>query len=182
MAEHKRFSFKICVVGDWAVGKTSLIQTFAHQVFMKDYKPTMGTDITIKDTFLADGTLVNFMIWDIAGQPKWEKVRKRYYSGSSAVIVVFDATRFPTYQNIEGNWVNEVRDFLKIKIPVILVANKIDLTDIRKVTTEQGKELQQKVGAFAYVEASAKTGENVGETFSRLATHLVDVGEARARS
>ena len=183
MDSHKRFNFKIILCGDWAVGKTSLIQAFVRKDFVKEYKPTMGTDITIKDLYV-DDVLINFMIWDIAGQEKWRNVRKRYYKGSSAIIVVFDSTRFPTFKNVEEKWMPEIREFTDSiemeTVPIILVSNKIDLTDIRRVTKEQGQELQQSIDAFHYMETSAKTGENVENLFEKLARSLVDLNRSKS--
>ncbi|MHA1146150.1 MAG: Rab family GTPase [Candidatus Helarchaeota archaeon] len=173
-----RYNFKVCVVGDWSVGKTSLIQKFAHDVFIKDYKPTMGTDIVVKDLYLDDGSSVNFMIWDIAGQQKWENVRKRYYAGCSGIFIVYDSTRFTTFQNVKQKWFVEVQDFVEKNIPIMIVGNKSDLEDIRKVKTEDLKKLQEEIGAISSIETSAKTGENVADMFKELGSFLVKIKHA----
>ncbi len=160
-----RYVFKVVVIGDGAVGKTSLINRFAEQKFIKEYKPTLGTNIVIKE-IQENGDNIRLLMWDIAGQSKWKDVRHLYYQGASSAILVFDVTRPETFNNIP-HWFD---DLLKYSgdIPRVLIANKIDLTEIRKKSTEEIKEMAEKVNA-KFFETSAADGTNVLEAFIYLA-------------
>jgi len=168
-SQRHRYVFKVVVIGDGAVGKTSLINRFAEQKFIKEYKPTLGTNIVIKEIEESDCN-VRLLLWDIAGQDKWKDVRHLYYQGASAAILVFDVTRLETFNNIEF-W---FEDLLKYSgnIPRVLIANKIDLTDIRKTASEKIAETANKVNA-KYYETSAADGTNVLEAFTYLARMMI---------
>ena len=179
-----RYTFKIPIVGDYAVGKTSLIHKFVQKKFAKEYKPTLGADIVLKnfEIILDDKKyLVHFQFWDIAGQSKWESLRRRYLKGSSAIIIVYDVTRLPSFYNVLGRWKEEVDNYAyeteelreMDPIPVLLIGNKSDLEDIRKIAGEKGIKMSKKIKAFKFVETSAKEGTNVDEAFMFLAKLLI---------
>ncbi|MHA1302031.1 MAG: Rab family GTPase, partial [Candidatus Helarchaeota archaeon] len=97
---HKVFVFKIVVIGDPAVGKTSLIYRFSEHKFEKEYKPTLGANILIKDLQLENNT-IKFLIYDIAGHMNWDEIRQLYYKGAQAAIIVFDVTRPKTLSSVD---------------------------------------------------------------------------------
>ncbi|MHA1268889.1 MAG: Rab family GTPase [Candidatus Helarchaeota archaeon] len=160
-----RYVFKVVVIGDGAVGKTSLINRFAEQKFIKEYKPTLGTNIVIKE-INDNSDSIRLLMWDIAGQEKWKDVRHLYYQGASSAILVFDVTRPETFNNIP-NWFDDLIKYSG-NIPRVLIANKIDLIDIRKKSTEEIREMAEKVNA-KFFETSAADGTNVLEAFIYLA-------------
>jgi len=179
-----RFTFKIPIVGDYAVGKTSLIHKFVQKKFAKEYKPTLGADIVLKNfsiTLDDKNYAIHFQFWDIAGQSKWESLRRRYLKGSSAIIIVYDVTRLPSFYNVLGRWKEEVDNYAydaedlreTNPIPVLLIGNKSDLEDIKKISTDKGMEMSKKINAFKFLETSAKEGINVDEAFIFLAKFLV---------
>ena len=160
----KRYVFKIVVIGDGAVGKTSLIARFAEKTFKSEYKPTLGTNIIIKELKLGNNN-IKLLLWDIAGQSKWQDVRHLYYRGAQGSIVVYDVTRPPSFESVPV-W---NKDLLKFsgEIPRILLANKVDLTDIRKIQKEDGLKLAAEMKA-EYYETSAKDGTQVNEAFEKI--------------
>ena len=99
MAKERKFVFKIVVIGDGAVGKTSLIARFAEKTFQAEYKPTLGTNIVIKELKVGNNS-IKLLLWDIAGQAKWRDVRHLYYKGAQGCILVFDVTRPGTFESI----------------------------------------------------------------------------------
>jgi Ras-related protein Rab-1A len=166
------YAFKLILGGDGGVGKTSMVHRFVQDSFSADYKATIGTSIMKKEcNFDGLGTSVRFIIWDLAGQTQFKRIRQSYLSNAEAGILVYDVTRRETFENIR-NWNGEIIKGSG-KIGLILVGNKIDLKDERVVTFEEGETLAEELG-ISYIETSAKTGENIDEAFKMLALELVN--------
>lgn len=168
MAKERKFVFKIVVIGDGAVGKTSLIARFAEKTFQAEYKPTLGTNIVIKELKIANNH-VKLLLWDIAGQAKWRDVRHLYYKGAQGCILVFDVTRPGTFDSV-NSWFTDLIKFSG-EIPRILLANKVDLADLRKIGKEKALTKAEEVNAV-YFETSAKDGTQVNEAFDKI-SHLI---------
>lgn len=164
--------YKLILGGDGAVGKTSIVKRFTEGTFRKDYKATIGTSISKKEcTFDGLDSMVRFVIWDLAGQPQFKRIRPTYVANSGAGILVFDVTDRDSYDNI-SNWYNEIKKAAPPDIFLILSGNKIDLEESRVVSRAEGEALANELG-LSYIETSAKTGENVNETFKMLALQLI---------
>ncbi|MFX0018566.1 MAG: Rab family GTPase [Promethearchaeota archaeon] len=172
MAEIK---FKIVVVGDAAVGKTSLIRKYTKGAFEEDYIATLGAQFTQHEE-LIDGVNFKLIFWDIAGQPTFERMRQKFYSGSSGAIIVFshssDETK--TFKSVD-KWLSEVREHCG-KIPVVLFGNKIDLVDEGILATDEGLKTSdsnvekyiKENGFMGYYKTSALTGQGVNQAFHML--------------
>ncbi|MBD3353781.1 MAG: GTP-binding protein, partial [Candidatus Lokiarchaeota archaeon] len=169
--ESKTMRYKLIVLGEAAVGKTSLIDRFASDKFNQDYLPTLGISITEQQYFILNSpeSKIEFMIWDLAGQKFFKRARKAYITGASVAFIVYDVTSQASFEKIP-DWFADIDEELP-NIPRIVVANKIDLKDERVVTSEQGRELANK-NKCSYIETSAKTGENVQEAFKLLGIGL----------
>ena len=157
---------KVVVVGDVSVGKTSLIRQFTDAQFTEHYKATVGADFSSKMVQL-NGSDVQIHVWDTAGQERYRSLALSYFKGAEAAVVVFDVTSESSFQRV-GFWLEEVlRGIAKTTLdgfPVTVVGNKIDDLDKRRVTREQASEWCRARGV-AYIESSAKTGENVATVF-----------------
>ncbi|MHA1804541.1 MAG: Rab family GTPase [Promethearchaeota archaeon] len=172
--ETKEFVFKLILLGDSAVGKTSLINQYIDESFSEDYRPTLGANIIRKDVFLEKmNANVRLIIWDIAGQEKYNAIRSMYFQGCSGALLVYDITRPITFENITSKWLRDFNKFVKKEAAFILIGNKIDLKDLRVITTEQGKKLAQDIQASDFVETSAKYGDNVEEAFEKLVKQIL---------
>jgi small GTP-binding protein len=167
----KVIRYKLVIMGEGSVGKTSLIDRFAHEKFTKDYLPTLGISITEQEYQLvcAEGSKVQFVIWDLAGQKFFQRTRKAYMSGAKAAFLVFDLTNKESFEQIY-NWHNELGQDAA-RIPCILIGNKKDLVDKRQVPEEEAKMVAKKLKC-SYIETSAFTGENVREAFQILGIGL----------
>jgi len=165
----KAFVFKVVVIGEPGVGKTSLINRFAEAKFKTEYKPTLGANIVIKDVALENNS-IKLLIFDIAGQKKLSEVRQLYYKGAQGAIIVYDVTRHNTY-NAVSEWCSELTNNVG-EVPRILIANKVDLGDARKVDSDDGNDLAQKLNCY-FFETSAKTGRRVLDAFHNMATELL---------
>lgn len=165
------YAYKLILGGDGAVGKTSMVHRFVDDRFETDYKGTIGTSIMKKECeFEGLKSKVRFVIWDLAGQSQFKRVRYSYVANAEAGIIVFDVTRRDTFENIKL-WYDESIEISK-NIALMLVGNKIDLEDSRIVSTAEGEELAKKLG-LGYIETSAKTGENIEDAFRMLALQIV---------
>jgi len=161
------YKFKIVVVGDFAVGKTTLIINFAEKTFRGMYVPTVGVQFT-KKNFTLDGNDIELTLWDIAGQDKFAKVRQAFYEHAAGFIIVYDTTRKETLAKIKS-WYDDVIQNTGA-IPCVIIGNKKDLEDERQVTpNDVDKEIEKNnMDIKVKFVTSAKTGENVEEGFHSL--------------
>jgi Ras-related protein Rab-1A len=166
-----RYSQKVVVCGDYAVGKTSLIRRFAENKFDHDYIPSIGLNVVTK-TIKIDSTDVKLNIFDTGGQERFEPLRLRYYEGADAVVFVFDLTRASSANAVQHQWISEVESVLKESFVRMIFGNKVDLGDEREVSEHAAHLLAEKLGA-TYYETSALDGSNVQEAFKDLASRLL---------
>ena len=171
----QKYSYKMVILGDGGVGKTTLLTTFVKGIdrFRQDYKATIGINIMSKDYKLLDNITVNLNIWDLAGQFEYfYKSRQMYLLGSQAVVLVYDVTREDTFKSIQ-RWYDEVIKLVdKNNVEFLLIGNKIDLEDQIKVLYNQGKELSKSFN-MSFIQTSAKNGNNVDRAFGSLAFNLI---------
>jgi small GTP-binding protein len=166
-----QFLFKTMVIGEGAVGKTTLVNRYVTGVFERDYKTTIGSQFAVKLTHISPpeteySTGIKLQAWDVAGQARFKAVRKMYYSGAAGVILVFDVTRRRSFTEL-AKWVEESDESIGIRAPMVCVGNKTDLPD-RAVPSDEAKRWAEDRG-FLYMESSAKTGEGVADMFTVLA-------------
>ncbi|NVM04497.1 MAG: GTP-binding protein [Candidatus Helarchaeota archaeon] len=167
----KDFFFKLVILGNESVGKTSILRRFIEKKFDEDYKSTIGVGIQKKAYKLSDNISVILNIWDLSGQMMFRNIRKTYLEGSDSAVIVYDVTRPRTFEDI-SNWLEELKEALppEHKFLTILVGNKIDLE--RKVSNKKAKDLAKSLN-IPYLETSAKTGDNVDKAFGALCYYLI---------
>ena len=181
MSDKRYFRRKICLLGDAAVGKTSLIQRYVMDKFDDKYVVTLGTKVTMKDVVTekpGEGEVVNLtlMIWDILGQREFKRLQASFYKGSNGTIVVADLTRKETLDNIH-DWILALFNTAG-KVPVLLLINKSDLSEQAAFTEDEIKKIAEKYNA-SYLFTSAKTGENVEKAFLNMSNLLLDPAQKR---
>jgi len=160
--------YKVIVIGDPAVGKTSLLSKYATNQFEEKYLPTVGVSILKEPIELKDKDAgVTLMFWDIAGQPQFYMLHRPYFNGADGMLLVFDITRSSTFSNV-NNWYSSAVKYGLSGIPRILIGNKVDLKDERKIILPMAEHLSEKLNA-PYFETSALTGENVNVVFHKIA-------------
>jgi len=174
--ELREFVFKIVILGNAAVGKTSLINQFVENAFREDYKPTLGANIIRKDVDI-DGedahTKIRLIMWDLAGQEKYSVIRSMYFQGCEGALLVYDVTRYNTFDSIKSKWLRDFKKYIRKEGVYILIGNKTDLNDQRVVPTEKGKDLAENIQASHFIETSAKMGENIEEAFLLLVKQIL---------
>ncbi|MHA1111932.1 MAG: Rab family GTPase [Promethearchaeota archaeon] len=164
--------FKVIVIGDGSVGKTTLLRRYVEHQFETEYIPTVGVNILKEQIQIGDKT-VNLMLWDIAGQPQFYLLHKVYYNGANGVILMFDMTNSPSFTNI-NNWYNELIKYGLDTVPVIMCGNKADLKAARKIIQPMAHSKMEQLGIPAYFETSAKEGTNVKEAFNKIIQLMMD--------
>lgn len=173
MSDDRRL-WKIVLVGDGAVGKTSLRKCYLGQGFETDYLSTMGADFALHDTTI-ENTQIRWQIWDLAGQPMFKDVVTAYYTKIFGGVLIYDVTRRQTFETIEkwlnDMWSNSGRDK---NVPVVLLANKIDLREegAETVSKDEGQKLADSLGV-SFIETSAKSGEGVDAAFAQLGKDIL---------
>jgi len=172
----EEYIFKIVIIGDAAVGKTSLISRFVEAKFKEDYRPTLGANLLRQNVEIeVDGKLFlcTLVIWDIAGQSRFELIRSLYFKGCVGAFLVYDCTRPTTFEDITNIWLNELLINTGSRVSFVLIGNKIDLKDSQSVLKEKGIELAEEINATEFIETSAKTGENVNKAFKSLSIQIL---------
>ncbi|MHA1311558.1 MAG: Rab family GTPase [Candidatus Helarchaeota archaeon] len=173
----EKYIYKTIIIGDPGVGKTSLIHRYVEEKFESEYKATIGTNILKKQVIINDkgeDKIVDLTIWDIAGQEKWKHYRHIYYRGSQGCFVVYDVSRPITFKNIKEVWIRDLFNYLESRdIPIILISNKNDLIELKRVSEDEGIECSRDIQALTFVQTSAKTGENVNKAFETMARALL---------
>jgi small GTP-binding protein len=164
--------FKVIFLGDPNVGKTSTILRFTDNVFMRAYIPTMGLNIT-KKRFRINQSDVELVLWDIGGQSRFELVRKQFYEGASAFILLFDLSRPTTFINI-NRWNQDIQNYFTSKSNLLgyLVGNKSDLSNERMVKEIDALNMARALDLH-YLEGSALTGRNIEQLFNNIAEALI---------
>ena len=164
--------FKVVVLGDPRVGKTSTMLRFTDNVFLRAYIPTMGLNITQK-IFNIDTNIVELVLWDIGGQSKFELIRKKFYEGASILLLFFDLTSPMSFANVP-KWHKDIKNYMKNNIALkgYLIGNKNDLVKKRIVSESDAIKLAYTLD-LEYLEISALTGYNVEKAFHEIARKLL---------
>ncbi|MHA2281491.1 MAG: Rab family GTPase [Promethearchaeota archaeon] len=171
--EIRGINYKVIVCGDPSVGKTSTILRITDNAFIRTYIPTLGVSISEKQIKITDEN-VNLIFWDIAGQSKFEVMRRHFYQGAEGIIVIFDLTNRKSFESV-SEWYRDIKKHLEIYQKTIvgfILGNKEDLVNERKVPAEEAKKVAKSLN-IEYIETSAKTGKNLEKIFYRIADSLV---------
>ena len=167
---HYDYLFKILLIGNISVGKSSIFTKFTVNKYSELNRPTIGVDFKI-NTLKVDGNKhVKLQIWDTSGQDRFRSVISSYYRGSHGIIIVFDITDRQSFDDIQ-TWITQIYRYSK-NANIILVGNKIDLENERQVSYEDAKKYADYL-QIQYLEVSAKNDINVYTIFKLLAEKLI---------
>ncbi len=170
---------KIVLCGDGFVGKSTIRERYLGISFRPSYLQTIGADYATKNQIYSDSKeSLRLQIWDLAGQQKFSNIREAFYKGTDGVVLVYDVSN-PTSADRISDWIAEIKRIVHEPVPMILVANKIDLrTETECLSTQHGKKLLETLkqkfdNTIHFIESSAKTGENIDNIFAQLAKSVV---------
>jgi len=157
---------KLLMIGDSAVGKTSLLLRYANDTFSSTFITTIGIDFKIK-TIDLDGKRVKLQIWDTAGQEQFRTITRSYFRGAQGIVLVYDITDRGTFNSVRS-WMSQIADHADAQVNRVLIGNKCDHETARQVSTEEGNRLADEYGV-KFFETSAKNDINVSECFTTIA-------------
>eukprot|EP00927_Polykrikos_kofoidii_P082516 TRINITY_DN8226_c0_g2_i1.p1 TRINITY_DN8226_c0_g2~~TRINITY_DN8226_c0_g2_i1.p1 ORF type:complete len:281 (+),score=46.46 TRINITY_DN8226_c0_g2_i1:113-844(+) len=167
-----RKGFKIVLLGDASVGKSSILLRFLQNKFSDGIETTVGAAFSTK-TIESRNRQVKFEIWDTAGQERFRSLAPMYYRGASGVVIVYDQTNAVTFDRAQ-EWVRQIQTTTtNPNIIIALAANKMDLAENRTVPVEKAEVFAEQEGLLL-LETSAKSGKNVARLFESIAEHLPD--------
>ena len=170
----KVIKFKILLLGNTQVGKTSMLKRFCDEEYNEDTLSTIGIDAKKKFINHKDRK-IQLDIWDTAGQERFLSITKNTYKGSDGIILIYDLTSKKTFYSI-NNWINGIKEAIDInKIGIVLVGNKSDCAEKnRQVNFEEGDNLAKEKG-FPFFETSVKENININEVFIAIIDKLLDL-------
>ena len=164
------YPFKLLLIGNSSVGKSSLLFRFVENVWDDSFVPTIGVDFKLK-TLEVNGKKVKLQIWDTAGQERFKNITASYYRGGNGVLVVYDITERESFDNLTS-WLIEIEKNANKNVYKLLIGNKCDLEDKRKVTYQEGKDFAESNG-MKFIETSAKDNTKVQEAFELLTSEIM---------
>lgn len=167
--------FKVIVVGDVAVGKTTLIGRFVTGSFSREYKATIGVDIFTKRLYADRDRQVSLQLWDIAGQTSFQQFRQSFFTKARGALLVYDLTVPKSLENLQKSWIIDIEEITG-NIPLVLIGNKVDLKVNSNINTRKKivDVLMNNPNVKAHFHTSALTGENVENAFQTLVSMIID--------
>ncbi|KAH3726743.1 ras-related protein Rab-39B-like [Dreissena polymorpha] len=162
------YQFRLILIGDSTVGKSSLLKYFTDGKFDEVCDPTVGVDFFARLLEVKNGVRVKLQLWDTAGQERFRSITRSYYRNSVGIMLVFDISKRQSFDNITS-WLGEAKFHIEPHQAVyMIIGHKADTDSERQVSYREAQQFAQMNG-LKYIETSAKTGQNVEEAFQLLA-------------
>ena len=165
------FIFKVLLLGNSDVGKSSLLLRFVDSVWNETFVPTIGVDFKVKTVEIGDKK-VKMQIWDTAGQERFRNVISTYFRGGNGLLLIYDITNKDSFKNLES-WLIEIEKNASENILKLLIGNKSDLEEDREISKEEGQAFANRNG-MQFMETSAKMNTNVDEAFQALGKLMIE--------
>ena len=167
---------QLLVIGDAAVGKTSILSRFAQDKFSPQYLATLGIDFFTKDVMI-DKEIIHIKIWDTAGEERYRSLTKGFFKNGEGIIIVYDVTNRNSFESLKF-WIDSIENNNNLenkKMPAVILGNKIDISD-RQVNENEAEEFA-KSRNYKYFEVSAKSGNGVDESIKYLIKKVIEVAD-----
>ena len=172
LTEEYDLMFKILLLGDSGVGKSSLLLRYTKNEFISDLRSTIGVEFALKYLTI-DNFQLKVQIWDTAGMERYRSITNAYYKGAKGVIVVYDICRQKSFENVD-KWIDDFKSKADDDAVILLIGNKSDLDEKREVSKEEAESKAQK-NKFGFMETSAKDNNNVQKAFETLFHEIVKI-------
>ena len=169
--ENYDYIFKVLLLGNSDVGKSSLLLRFVDKTWTDSFVPTIGVDFKVKTMEIGDKT-VKMQIWDTAGQERFRNVVASYFRGSNGILLIYDVTNRDSFKNLD-NWLEVIENNASDNVLKILIGNKVDLVDDIEIKKEEGQQFANRYN-MQFIETSAKLDTNVSEAFETLAKLMIE--------
>ena len=163
-------NYKIVIIGDIGVGKTSILSRFRYGSFEPEYMPTLGIDFFTKNLFFEDKT-IRLILWDTAGQERFRSLIPSYLKNADCIIIVFDITNKESFLSL-NKWLTDAKNNASENTIYVICGNKIDLKERRTVNENEINEYIEKNTGVIYMECSAKNGQGIKDLFNVIAKNL----------
>mmetsp|Transcript_31011 Transcript_31011/g.30556 ORF Transcript_31011/g.30556 Transcript_31011/m.30556 type:complete len:205 (-) Transcript_31011:52-666(-) len=170
---------QIIILGDGAVGKTSILKMYAEGKYTSSHITTIGLDYIATKYESPEGKSIDVKIWDTAGQERFKTITYSFYKRAQGVLIAFDVTNRESFENVK-NWIDSIENYAKKDIQKVLIGNKIDLTEKRKISNHEAQNLADEHD-IPYFETSAKLDKNVSEVMQFIMGKVYDTSQ-KARS
>ena len=164
-------NYKIVIIGDQHVGKTSILSKYKYETIEENYAPTIGIDFLTKNVFLEDKT-IRLIMWDTAGQERFKSLIPSYLKNANSIILTFDITSKNSFNSL-NKWLEDIKNHVQDGVFIVLCGNKIDLNNKRQVSFEDAKKFA-KDKDLIYVETSAINGDGIKNLFDIITKRFYD--------
>ena len=161
-------SFKVVLVGESGVGKTSIITQFIDQTFQEDQQSTTGGTFSTKSVICDGGKILKFEIWDTAGQERYRSLTTMFYKDANAAVMVYDVTRAESFEELKNYWAGQIKESSPENIILVIAANKSDLIEHEKVDEGEARNFAKELNAI-FISTSAKSSEGINSLFEEIA-------------
>ena len=161
-------SFKVVLVGESGVGKTSMITQFIDQTFQEDQQSTTGGTFSTKDVICDGSKILRFEIWDTAGQEKYRSLTTMFYKDANAAVLVYDVTRAESFEELKNYWAKQIKENSPENIILVIAANKSDLIEQEQVDEGEARNFAKELNAI-FISTSAKSSEGINSLFEEIA-------------
>ncbi|XP_077460904.1 RAB3D, member RAS oncogene family, a [Stigmatopora argus] len=165
------YMFKLLIIGNSSVGKTSFLFRYTDDSFSSAFVSTVGIDFKVKTIYRNDKR-IKLQIWDTAGQERYRTITTAYYRGAMGFLLIYDITSQESFVAVQ-DWGTQIKTYSWDNAEVVLVGNKLDMEEERKVPTEDAERLATELG-FQFFEASAKESINVKQVFETIVDVICD--------
>ena len=166
-------NYKIVIIGDQHVGKTSILSKYKYETIEEGYAPTVGIDFITKNVFLEDKT-IRLIMWDTAGQERFKSLIPSYLKNAHSIILTYDITSKSSFSSLP-KWIEDIKNHVQEGIFFVLCGNKLDLKNKRQVSFEEAEKFAQNHN-LTYIETSAISGEGIKKLFDVITHSFYDGG------
>ena len=172
------YKFKIVLIGNISVGKSSIIKRFVNNEFDEEYVCTIGTELSKKSLLVSQNKMLELFIWDTCGQEKYRSITRQYYAKAHTILLVFDLTSEKAFDDLQS-WYEEALEYINdAKCMFFLLGNKSDLKEEIKINEEDIRAFMKKNQKIKqYFEVSALNGHNIDLSFDKIGNHLLSTYE-----